>query len=134
MRPFCDELRLLPNPVNADAYEARVRRTAEPRLVWLRSFHEIYNPSLAPRVVALLAGEFPDIRLTMVGRDKGDGSLQRTHEVAAGLCVVSTNVGGVPHLLEDGRDALLVAPRDAGAMAAAVRRLLTDAPLAERLS
>ncbi|HEX8118389.1 MAG TPA: glycosyltransferase family 4 protein, partial [Pyrinomonadaceae bacterium] len=182
MRPFCDEPRLLPNPVNAEAYEGRVRSAVGPRLVWLRSFHEIYNPTLAPKVVALLAEEFPDVRLTMVGRDKGDGSLRRTQEaahalgvadritfeggvlkrdvpdilrrgdiflnttdvdntpvsvleaLATGLCVVSTNVGGVPHLLEDGRDALLVPPRDAGAMAAAVRRLLKDAALAERLS
>lgn len=182
MRPFHDALRLLPNPIDLAAYEARVRRAVHPRLVWLRSFHEIYNPTLAPQVVALLAKEFPQVRLTMVGRDKGDGSLRRTREVASalgvadridfpggvlksdvpaqlsrgdifinttdvdntpvsviealasGLCVVSTNVGGVPRLLDDERDALLVPPADAGAMAAAVRRLLVDAPLAERLS
>ncbi len=29
---------------------------------------------------------------------------------AAGLCVVSTNVGGIPFLLENGKDALLVPP------------------------
>jgi glycosyltransferase involved in cell wall biosynthesis len=182
MQPFHDALRLLPNPVNLAAYETRVRCGAKPRLVWLRSFHEIYNPTLAPKVVALLAKDFPDVQLTMVGRDKGDGSFQRTREIAAalgvadrisfpggvlkrdvpawlnrgdiflnttnvdntpvsvlealasGLCVVSTNVGGVPRLLEHERDALLVPPADAEAMAMAVRRLLDDATLAERLS
>ncbi|HVG31088.1 MAG TPA: glycosyltransferase family 4 protein [Pyrinomonadaceae bacterium] len=182
MRPFHDALRLLPNPVDLAAYDARVRRATSPRLVWLRSFHEIYNPTLAPKVVALLAKDFPGVSLTMVGRDTGDGSLRRTREVASalgvadrisfpggvpkrdvpawldggdiflnttdvdntpvsvlealacGMCVVSTNVGGVPRLLEDGRDALLVPPRDAAAMASAVGRLLDDPALAERLS
>jgi glycosyltransferase involved in cell wall biosynthesis len=54
--------------------------------------------------------------------------------MACGLCVVSTNVGGIPYLLEDQRDALLVPAGDAEAMAAAVRRLLTEPGLAERLS
>jgi glycosyltransferase involved in cell wall biosynthesis len=182
MRPFHDAPQLLPNPVNLAAYEARVRRSVQPRLVWLRSFHEIYNPTLAPKVVALLAKDFPEVQLTMVGRDKGDGSFRRTRATAAalgvadrisfpggirkrdvpawlsrgdiflnttnvdnapvsvlealasGLCVVSTNVGGVPRLLDDERDALLVPPDDAAAMAAAVRRLLDDGALAERLA
>jgi glycosyltransferase involved in cell wall biosynthesis len=54
--------------------------------------------------------------------------------LACGLCVVSTDVGGVPLLLSDGLDGLLVPPRDAAAMAAAVKRILTDASLAARLS
>lgn len=54
--------------------------------------------------------------------------------MAAGLCVVSTNVGGIPYLLRDGHDALLVPPGDAAAMAAAVRRVLTESGLGARLS
>ncbi len=54
--------------------------------------------------------------------------------MACGLCVVSTNVGGLPYLLEDGVDALLVPPDDPGVMAAAVRRILTEPGLAEKLS
>jgi glycosyltransferase involved in cell wall biosynthesis len=54
--------------------------------------------------------------------------------MACGLCVVSTNVGGIPYLLEHEHDALLVPPDDAEAMAAAVTRLLTEPGLAERLS
>ncbi|HVG34785.1 MAG TPA: glycosyltransferase family 4 protein [Pyrinomonadaceae bacterium] len=182
MRPFHTDLRLLPNPVNLFDYEYELRRRPRPRLVWLRSFHEIYNPTMAPRVLAELKDEFPDISMIMVGRDKGDGSLERTRRVAAelgvedritfaggvlkrevprwikrgdiflnttdvdntpvsvlealacGLCVVSTNVGGIPYLLEDERDALLVQPRDVQAMSRAVRRILTDSLLAERLS
>jgi glycosyltransferase involved in cell wall biosynthesis len=54
--------------------------------------------------------------------------------MACGLCVVSTNVGGIPYLLEHGHDALLVPPDNPEAMAAAVRRILTEPGLAERLS
>jgi glycosyltransferase involved in cell wall biosynthesis len=54
--------------------------------------------------------------------------------MACGLCVVSTRVGGIPYLLQHGRDALLVPPNDPEAMAAAVRRVLTEPALAESLS
>jgi glycosyltransferase involved in cell wall biosynthesis len=53
---------------------------------------------------------------------------------AMGLPVVATNVGGVPYLLRDGETALLVPSEDDAAMAAAVRRLLTQPELAQRLS
>ena len=54
--------------------------------------------------------------------------------MACGLCVVTTNVGGLPYLLEDEKDALLVPPGDPEAMAAAVTRVLTEPDLANRLS
>ena len=54
--------------------------------------------------------------------------------MACGLCVVTTSVGGIPHLIEDGRSGLLVPPDDAAAMAGAVRRVLTTEGLARRLS
>src|SRR5258708_22366907 len=38
--------------------------------------------------------------------------------MAAGLCVVSTNVGGIPYLLESGREAFLVRQDDNARMAA----------------
>ena len=54
--------------------------------------------------------------------------------LACGLCVVSTNVGGIPYMLTDGENGLLVPPDDPGAMAAAVRKILTDGQFAGRLS
>jgi glycosyltransferase involved in cell wall biosynthesis len=182
MREFRKDLHLLENALDLSLYEFRPRRPARPRLLWLRAFHHVYNPSLAPRVVERLVGEFPDISLVMVGRDKHDGSLEETKRVAAelgvadrirlpggvpkedvanwlnegdiflntthvdnapvsvleamacGLCVVSTAAGGMAHLVEDGREALLVQPDDPDAMAEAVRRVITDPDLAERLS
>jgi glycosyltransferase involved in cell wall biosynthesis len=54
--------------------------------------------------------------------------------MACGLPVVSTNVGGLPYLLRDGRDALLVPARAMSAMANGVARLLADPDLAAELS
>ena len=182
MSPYRPDLRLLPNPIQLEAYPWRVRRRPRPHLVWMRSFHSIYNPGLAPRVLARIAPEFPESRLIMVGPDRGDGSREGTGRVveslglsarvsmpgavekssvpawlergdiflntanidntpvgvlealACGLCVVSTDVGGIPYLLEHERDALLVAAEDPEAMSRAVRRILTEPELAERLS
>lgn len=54
--------------------------------------------------------------------------------MACGLCVVSTNVGGIPYLLDDEVDALLVPPDDPKAMAAAVHRIITEPGLAGKIS
>jgi glycosyltransferase involved in cell wall biosynthesis len=182
LRQFRSDIRVVRNGLDLRLYEARRLAAARPRLVWLRAFHETYNPPLAVEVAHLLATDFPDLQLLMVGPDKGDGAYERTVELvrafglddrvrlvgavpktdvphmlrqgdiflnttnidnapvtvvealACGLCVVSTNVGGVPRLLCDGQDALLVPPRDASAMAAGVRRIVADPSLAARLS
>ncbi|MCL4870662.1 MAG: glycosyltransferase family 4 protein [Anaerolineae bacterium] len=182
MRFYRDDLVLLPNPIDLSQYKFQLRNKPQPRLIWLRAFHQIYNPSLAPHVLSQLTGAFPDIQLIMVGPDKGDGSFQETQRVAValgvaeriqypgqvtksdvplwlnkgdiflnttnidntpisvmeamacGLCVVSTNVGGLPYLLTHEQDALLVPQADALAMSEAIKRLLNDSNLSEKLS
>jgi glycosyltransferase involved in cell wall biosynthesis len=54
--------------------------------------------------------------------------------MATGLCIVSTEVGGVAYLCARGKEALLVPVDDANAMASAVRSILTDPSLSKRLS
>lgn len=54
--------------------------------------------------------------------------------MALGMPVVSTNVGGIPYLIADRFDGLLVAPNDADAMANAVTQILENQQLQETLT
>ena len=54
--------------------------------------------------------------------------------MAARRPIVATNLPAIREVLRDGEDALLVEPGDAGAMAAAISRVLQDRELAERLA
>ncbi len=49
--------------------------------------------------------------------------------MALGVPCVATRVTGVPELIEDGRDGLLVPPADSAALAAAIERLILDPSL-----
>lgn len=50
-----------------------------------------------------------------------------------GKPVISTTAGGIPEVVEDGATGLLVPPGEPEPLAAAMRRLITDHPLRERL-
>lgn len=173
---------LLPNALDLSEYTFLHRAYPQPRVAWLRAFHDIYSPSTAVEALALLIGDFQGIELTMFGPDKRDGSLQTMREIAQhlgvsdrlhtpgaipksevpeklalfdifintttaesfgvsvmeaaalGMCIVTTNVGELPYIWTHEHDALLVPPNDPHAMADAIRRILTEPGLAERLS
>jgi glycosyltransferase involved in cell wall biosynthesis len=54
--------------------------------------------------------------------------------MALGVPVIASAAGGNPELVVNGESGLLVPPRDPGALAAAVRRLLTEPALSGRLA
>ncbi|MEQ1807685.1 MAG: glycosyltransferase family 4 protein [Burkholderiaceae bacterium] len=54
--------------------------------------------------------------------------------MAMGLPVVSTSISGIPELIDDGVHGLLVEPRDAGALAQALLRVIEDDALHARLT
>ncbi|NOT49402.1 MAG: glycosyltransferase family 4 protein [Acidobacteria bacterium] len=68
---FGYEITQIPNVINLDDYSFKERNCIEPRLIWMRSFHPIYNPEMAIRVLAELTPSFPRATLTMAGVDKG---------------------------------------------------------------
>jgi L-malate glycosyltransferase len=53
--------------------------------------------------------------------------------MAAGKPIVATSAGGIPEVVTDGVNGLLVPPRDHDAMAAAIVRLLKDPALRQRM-
>lgn len=54
--------------------------------------------------------------------------------LAVGTPVIATAVGGVPEVVRDGENGLLVAPGDAGALAGAIGRFFEDGELRARLA
>lgn len=65
-------------------------------------------------------------------RAEGFG-LAAAEAAACGLPVVAARASSLPEIVHDGRTGLLVPPDDPASLAAALRRLLTDVPLATAL-
>ncbi|MGD0778602.1 MAG: glycosyltransferase, partial [Candidatus Solibacter sp.] len=70
MKFWRSDIRLLPNAIDRSLYPFLPRETLRPKLVWLRAFHDVYDPWTAVRVLALLKDRFPDIALLMIGPEK----------------------------------------------------------------
>tara|TARA_B100001146_G_scaffold225141_1_gene246892 strand:+ start:6595 stop:7539 length:945 start_codon:yes stop_codon:yes gene_type:complete len=159
----------IPNTIQLENYPFKLRPQLRPRLLWVRSFAEIYNPMLALRIVKSLRNKGIESTLCMIGPDK-DGSMKACKEVASaeglavtftgklskkawteraahydifmnttnfdntpvsvieamalGLPVISTDVGGVPYLIETGTTGILTPPNDVDAFTNAIETLL----------
>ena len=146
---------LIPNVIPITKYNFKNRQKLQPKLLYVRSFAKIYNPTMAIEVLKELKNTYSKAVLCMVGPDK-DGTLKdvkhliNTYDLqdsveitgvlskdewhkksedydifinttnvdntpisvieamALGLQVVSTNVGGLPYLIDDNKDGALV--------------------------
>lgn len=173
------EAQVIPNVLDPGRYRFRPRRELRPRVLWMRTFHDVYRPLDAVRAFAVVHRERPDATLTMAGQDKGlraeaEAEAERMglgaavtfpgfldaaaklrafdeHDVylhtnaldnapvtlqeagGAGLVLVATRVGGVPHLV-GAEAATLVPAGEPDALAAAVLEVLADPDLAARRS
>jgi glycosyltransferase involved in cell wall biosynthesis len=99
-----------------------LRRDLESRVAALRATQQIRFLG-ETRAIAPLYREFDLFVLS--SRAEGT-SLSVLEAMASGVCVVATAVGGTPALLREGAVGRLVAPGDAGALAAAMADLLHD--------
>lgn len=63
--------RIIPNVIDLRLYPFRHRRALKPRLLWMRSFHPVYNPEMAVRVLECLRKTHAEATLVMGGQDKG---------------------------------------------------------------
>ncbi len=126
--PIAPPRLLMLGPDKGDGSLARTRRVAEDLGVAERITFTGWVPK--EDVPELLAGA--DVFLNTTDADNAPVSV--TEAMACGLCVVSTDAGGLPDLIADGETGLLVGRDDAGEMAAAVERVLSEEGLAGRLS
>jgi len=172
-------VKYIPNSIVIENYEFKERDVKNIKLLWVRSFSEIYNPKLAIKVLKKLKEDNIDAELCMVGPDS-DGSLAKTKKLAKrlnikvtftgklskkkwvnlskgynifinttnfdnapvsvieamalGLPIVSTNVGGIPFLITDKKEGLLVEKNNTDAMVKAIKSIYTDNELAVMLA
>jgi glycosyltransferase involved in cell wall biosynthesis len=125
-----DALRELPDPVHLlivgegperDRIERHIRETGREEHVTLIGqvpSAEPYYPMADIAVLSSLSEGSPNALL---------------EAMAAGVPVVATTVGGIPEIVTHEQSALLVAPSDRKAMAAAITRLLHDRELSRHL-
>ena len=172
LEPYGFRSRVIPNLLDVSRYTFRHRTALEPRLLWMRGFHPLYNPEMAVRTLARLRAKVPEATLGMAGQDgpsrpavlalarelgvdgavrflgflgpEGKRAAGDEHDIfintnrvdntpvglleaaAMGMPIVSTGVGGIPHLFTHEETALLVSDDNDEAMAGAVLRLLAD--------
>lgn len=175
------QVEYIPNYIETDKYPSSLRSRLRPYLLYVRSFHKIYNPEMAVKVLKELSKDYPEIELCMVGPNK-DGSKEKVEQLAEtlgigdkltitgklskeewiklsskydifinttnfdnlpvsiieamclGFPIVSTNAGGLPYLIEDDIDGMLVEVNDDKAMANCIKKLLEDVGFAENMS
>ncbi|MDC0165351.1 hypothetical protein OAI82_03090, partial [bacterium] len=65
----------LPNFIELNKHIYKQRNEIKPRILWVRAFHNIYNPKMAINAVKIVKKSYPDVRLCMVGAEKDNCSI-----------------------------------------------------------
>lgn len=84
------EATVIPNVLDLSRYEVRRRTALETplRLLWMRTFHEIYRPLLAIETLGRLRDAGVDARLTMAGQERDADLVEACRRRARDLGVV----------------------------------------------
>jgi glycosyltransferase involved in cell wall biosynthesis len=82
---FSVSVKIIPNFIDLDHYPAQPKKYDQIKLLWVRSFHKIYNPKMAVQVLKSLHDRgYDNAKLCMVGPDK-DGSIETVETFAKEL-------------------------------------------------
>ncbi len=71
VRDFGSRARVIPNIIALEEYPYKARCCVRPKLLWMRTFYDYYNPNMAVRVLRELLHDFSDAELTLAGQEKG---------------------------------------------------------------
>jgi glycosyltransferase involved in cell wall biosynthesis len=109
--------------------EGELRGALERQVSDARLVKHVFLPGFRADVLAALRA-FDVFVMSSVTEGLGTSLLDA---MAASRAIVATRAGGIPEVVADGETGFLVEPRDKAAMAAAIVRLLLDAPLRSRM-
>ncbi|MBX2932317.1 MAG: glycosyltransferase family 4 protein [Chitinophagaceae bacterium] len=171
---------VIENVIKLSDYTFIKKDIFKPAILWMRTFGDIYNPTMAVKVLAIVKQKYPNATLIMGGRDTGElqNVLQLVKELqledsvsfpgyipteekvkyaqqsdiyictnkvdnapvstiemmALGLPIVSVNSGGIPFMVQDNFNGLLVEYDDAEAMATKIITIIEQPTLGKQLA
>lgn len=67
-----NNIKYIPNTIEVGLYKESTKKYDSPKLLWVRSFANIYNPIMAIKVFIKIRQLFPDAKICMVGPVKDD--------------------------------------------------------------
>jgi glycosyltransferase involved in cell wall biosynthesis len=76
--------KLIPNVLDISLYKFKARIDIQPKLLYVRAFADIYNPSMAIHVLKEVKKTYPKAQLCMIGPDR-DGSLSEVQKLVSKL-------------------------------------------------
>ena len=170
---------LIENVINLSEYKFNNKQSFRPKLFWMRTFEDVYNPEMAVRVGAILNKKYNDFSMVMAGHDRGSlqmvkdltqslnledkiqfyGYIQNedknrfaeeldfyvctnridnapvslTEVMALGMPIVTVNSGGIPFLVTNDVNALMVNLDDDEAMANAIVSIVENPLIGQKL-
>lgn len=84
-KPSYQQTILIPNIVDASLYPYQEREIKAPKIIYIRGFGKVYNPSMLIRAVGLLKESYPGIEVVMMGNDHGDNTMETCRQLVTDM-------------------------------------------------